>query len=250
MNIALVLSGGSGTRLGADIPKQYLEVGGKPVLSYCLEVLSAHAGIDAIHIVAESAWQGRILKWLEELGGKEKFRGFSAPGTNRQLSVFHGLTDMGRYAREADCVLIHDAARPLLSAALLSGCLEGIGGHDGVLPVLPMKDTVYASRDGKGISSLLRREEVFAGQAPEFFRFGKYYEANKKLLPEAILRINGSTEPAVLAGMDIAMIPGDEKNFKITTEADLERFREIVRERKVSAESGSRSQKGFARTGR
>lgn len=235
MNIALVLSGGTGIRLGTEIPKQYLEVGGKPVLSYCLEVLSAHAGIDAIHIVADPAWQGRIRQWLEEAGGKEKFRGFSAPGANRQLSVFHGLRDMETYAGEADGVLIHDAARPLLSADLIAGCLEAIRGHDGVLPVLPMKDTVYASRDGKRISSLLRREEVFAGQAPELFRFGKYYAANKGLLPEAILRINGSTEPAILAGMDIAMIPGDEKNFKITTAADLERFREIVREKQAES---------------
>ena len=230
MNIALVLSGGTGIRLGTDIPKQYLEVGGKPVLSWCLEVLAAHEGIDAIHIVADPAWQGQIREWLEEVDGGRKFRGFSAPGANRQLSIFHGLEDMESYAEEADSVLIHDAARPLLSEDLISDCLEGIRGHDGVLPVLPMKDTVYASRDGKRISSLLKREEVFAGQAPELFRFGKYYEANKKLLPEAILRINGSTEPAILAGLDIAMIPGDEKNFKITTGADLERFRRNVRE--------------------
>lgn len=233
MNIALLLSGGTGIRLGTDIPKQYLEVGGKPIISYCLEVLSAHAGIDAIHIVADPAWQGRIRQWLEEAGGEKKCRGFSVPGANRQLSVFHGLEDIGIYAGAQDSVLIHDAARPLLSAALLSECLAGMGGHDGVLPVLPMKDTVYASGDGKRISSLLKREEVFAGQAPELFRFGKYYEANKRLLPEAILRINGSTEPAILAGMDIAMIPGDEKNFKITTEADLERFRRIVQEDKA-----------------
>lgn len=230
MNIALVLSGGTGTRLGTDVPKQYLEVAGRPILSYCARVLSAHEGIDAIHIVADPAWQGRIREWLEEADGGRKFRGFSAPGVSRQLSIFHGLEDIACYAKDTDSVLIHDGARPLLSETLITGCLEGIRGHDGVLPVLPMKDTVYASRDGKKISSLLKREEVFAGQAPELFRFGKYYEANKRLLPDSILRINGSTEPAVLAGMDIAMIPGDEKNFKITTKADLERFREIMGE--------------------
>ena len=69
---------------------------------------------------------------------------------------------------------------------------------------------------------------VYAGQAPEVFRIGRYYEANRKLLPEEIYKINGSTEPAVLDGMDIVMIPGDEGNFKITTAGDLERFQEIV----------------------
>lgn len=94
--------------------------------------------------------------------------------------------------------------------------------------MLPMKDTVYLSKDGKVVTELLNRSEIFAGQAPEVFRFDKYYVANKILLPKRILEINGSTEPAIMAGMDIAMIPGDERNFKVTTRADLEKFREIV----------------------
>ena len=68
------------------------------------------------------------------------------------------------------------------------------------------------------------RKQVFAGQAPEVFKLGPYYEANRVLLPDEILKINGSTEPAVLAGMDIALIDGDEQNYKITTKEDLLRF--------------------------
>ncbi len=82
--------------------------------------------------------------------------------------------------------------------------------------------------DGIRISSLLERSRGFSGQAPELFVLGKYYEANRQLFPDAIFKINGSTEAAVMAGMDIAMIPEDERNFKITTAADLERFQEIV----------------------
>lgn len=95
-------------------------------------------------------------------------------------------------------------------------------------PVLPMKDTVYCSEDGRSITSLLDRSTVFAGQAPEVFLLGRYLQASRRLLPDAILRINGSTEPAIMGGMDIAMIPGDEGNFKITTREDLERFRRII----------------------
>lgn len=82
------------------------------------------------------------------------------------------------------------------------------------------------------MDSLLDRGTIYAGQAPEVFQIGRYYEANRKLLPDRILQINGSTEPAVMDGMDIAMIPGDEGNFKITTPGDLERFCRIVAERK------------------
>ena len=91
-----------------------------------------------------------------------------------------------------------------------------------------MKDTVYYSRDGYTVGKLLDRKTIYAGQAPEVFLLGKYYEANRRLLPDRILRINGSTEPAIMARMDIAMIPGDEGNFKITTRADLERFTKII----------------------
>lgn len=228
MNIALVLSGGTGTRLGADMPKQYIEVCGKPILIYCLETLFNSSVIDGIHIVAVKEWQDKILFWLEAYGLEDKFRGFSLPGENRQLSIYNGLKDIKEYADPKDLVLVHDGARPLLSSALIAECFEAIEDYDGVLPVLPMKDTVYLSKDGKQITALLKRSEVFAGQAPELFRLGAYYRANEGLLPDKILQINGSTEPAVLGDLKVAVIPGDEANFKITTPADLERFTNIV----------------------
>lgn len=228
MVTALLLSGGTGTRMGMGIPKQYIEVKGKPVIAYCLQTLLSHEGIDAVQVVADKMWRETILQCMASLrvqGAEEKFRGFSAPGKTRQLSILNGLEDIKKYAGDSDYVLIHDAARPLVSAKQISDCIEAVcSGHDGALPVLPMKDTVYLSGDGKTVTSLLDRKKVFAGQAPEIFALGKYYEANRALLPDRILEINGSTEPAVLAGMDIALIPGDEGNFKITTRADLERF--------------------------
>lgn len=227
MVTALLLSGGTGTRMGINTPKQYIEVKGRPIIFYCLQTLLSHEKIDAVQIVADPMWRDMILDCMKQLQN-DRFRGFSAPGENRQLSILNGLEDIRKYAEESDVVLIHDAARPLLSADMITACLEAAAGHDGVLPVLPMKDTVYYSEDGRRVSSLLERARIFAGQAPEAFVLGKYYEANRKLLPEHILQINGSTEPAILAGLDIAMIPGDEGNFKITTKADLERFQERV----------------------
>lgn len=244
MVAALVLSGGTGTRVGGEIPKQYIEVKGRPVIAYCLRTLLFHEGIDAVQIVAEEAWRETIRNCVEQLQeeeealkpggrGNSKFRGFSAPGKTRQLSILNGLEDIRAYAGDPDYVLVHDAARPLVTAKQISACIEAVcAGHDGALPVLPMKDTVYLSEEGRAVTSLLDRKKVFAGQAPEVFVLGKYYEANKALMPERILGINGSTEPAVLAGMDIAMIPGDEGNFKITTISDLKRFREIVEKEK------------------
>lgn len=225
MNIALILSGGVGSRLASDIPKQYIKVNDKPILCYCVETVSKSRSIDRIQIVADGKWQAQIREWLETADTEKKFCGFSAPGWNRQLSILNGLEDIKKYAADTDYVFIHDAARPRLSERQTADCLAAAQGHDGVIPALPMKDTLYASGDGRTITSLLDRGRIYAGQAPEAFRIGPYYEANQALLPEKIRKINGSTEPAVLAGLDIVMIPGDEDNYKITTYADLERFR-------------------------
>ncbi len=224
MNIALVLAGGTGSRVGGDVPKQYVLAAGKPVISYCMETLTNHEEIDAIQIVADRRWQEFILEHVP----KDKLRGFSPEGENRQMSILHGLEDIRKYASDEDWVLVHDAARPMVRAEQIHDCLVAAFGHDGVIPVLPMKDTVYSSQDGKTISSLLDRSRIFAGQAPELFQLGVYYKANIRLLPDQIKKINGSTEPAILAGCDMAMIPGEEENFKITTGEDLRRFRRLV----------------------
>lgn len=226
-NVILLLSGGTGTRMGAKIPKQYIEIKGRPLFSYALAGMKA-SGVDAVQVVAASEWREHILSEFGCAGLMPLFRGFSTPGVNRQLSIYNGLQDIKVYAALDSLVMVHDAARPYLTEAMVRGYFMAADGHDGALPVLPMKDTVYQSKDGKVISGLLNRDELFAGQAPEVYRLGKYLAANERLLPDDILRINGAAEPAIMAGMDIAIVDGEEKNFKITTPADLERFREMV----------------------
>lgn len=225
MNLALILAGGTGTRLGADVPKQYIEIKNRPIIAYCMDTFFNSEKVDAVWVVAENPWHEYIEKQVSEQQNSEKFHGFALPGANRQLSILNGLRKMKAEAKEDDLVIVHDAARPCLTKKLLQECICEAEGHDGVLPVLPMKDTVYYSKDGVHVSGLLQRSNVLAGQAPEVFRYGKYLEANQALLPEKILQVNGSTEPAVLAGMDIVTIPGDEKNYKVTTQEDLKCFR-------------------------
>ena len=224
MNIALVLAGGTGTRLGADIPKQYIEVHGKMIIDYCLETMEHSNDIAEVWIVADEMWREHIKK-------VDKFNGYACPGRNRQLSIYNGLKaieeSLTGEEKEVN-VLVHDAARPFLTEKLIRECVKAVEGHDGVLPVLPMKDTVYYSEDGKVISSLINRDKLYAGQAPELFRLQPYIQANEALLPDKILLVNGSTEPAIMAGMDIVMIPGDENNYKITTKTDMKRFTEMM----------------------
>ena len=255
MNIAIILSGGTGTRIRSDIPKQYMEVEGHTMIADSLQTFFAHPEIDAVQVVAHESWHAFIRKQAEQAHRRaferrraprrkraddgshlpdEKFRGFSAPGEIRALSIVNALRDLKETASEDDIVIIHDAARPFVSAELITRLIEAASAHDGAMPVLPMKDTVYLlpEQDGgteKGTLQLLPRARVVAGQAPEAFRFGKYLEANEALMPEKILAIKGSTEVAVLHGMDIAVIDGEEADFKITSEEDLARYREELR---------------------
>ena len=226
-NVILLLSGGTGTRVGAKIPKQYIDVKGRPLFSYALAGMKASC-VDGVQVVAASEWHEQILSEFERAGLMPLFKGFSSPGVNRQLSIYNGLQDIKAYAALESLVMVHDAARPYLTESMVQSYFMAADGHDGALPVLPMKDTIYQSKDGRVISGLLNRDELFAGQAPEVYRLGKYLSANEKILPDDILRINGAAEPAIMAGMDIAIVDGEEKNFKITTPADLERFREMV----------------------
>lgn len=226
MNIAIMLSGGIGSRIGGEIPKQYLKINEKRIIYYSLDAIINSKYIDKICIVANREWQSNLDKELS-LDAKEKLLGYAEPGENRQLSILSGL----RFIKEAlpavgdeDIVLIHDAARPYLTEDMIKNYIEALAGHDGVIPVLPMKDTVYVSEDGKTISALVERKTIFAGQAPEVFKFNKYLEANERLIPEKILSINGSTEPAIMACMDIVMVAGEEKNIKITTKEDIEKI--------------------------
>lgn len=229
MVTALILAGGTGARFGSDIPKQYVQVCGKALIEYCLETIFACDKIDKVRLVVAECWRAQVGKMVDRYDYNNRFAGFSTPGLNRQLSIMNGLKDMSGDCDISDYVLIHDAARPFVEQKDLYELIMAAVGHDGAIPVLPMKDTVYISRDGVRISELVDREVIYAGQSPEIFVYGKYLRANENL--QDIMRINGSTEPAVMAGMDIVMLQGNERNFKVTTQQDMSRCISILEKR-------------------
>ena len=218
MAIAIILSGGTGLRASTDIPKQYIEVNNIPVIADSINVFEGHEDIFKYVIVAADKWTDYITKFTGE-----KFIGFAPAGETRQLSILNGLKVLSNIAADDDTIIIHDAARPFVSADTISALVNACKTHDGAMPALPVKDTIYI-RKGNKVHSLIDRDTIISGQAPEAFLYKKYLEANEALLPEKIMSIKGSTEPAFMAGMDVAVIDGDENNFKITTKEDLERY--------------------------
>lgn len=231
MNIAILLSGGVGSRMGVDIPKQYIEVNERPIISYCTETFFSIKTIDVVIIVVAEDWLNYVKNVIGSLVPQKPVF-FAAPGETRQYSIYNGLrVAKGQGACDDDIVIIHDAARPLVSCNLINSCLQGCKDADGVLPVIPVKDTLYRSIDGEHITNLLNRNELFAGQAPEAFRFGGYLALHEQMSREELLKTNGSTEIAYKGGLKVKLIKGDEMNFKITTPEDLTNFEGIISQR-------------------
>ena len=232
MNIAIILAGGTGSRVGREVPKQFIELAGEMMLIRSMKPLADSPYINNMIIVADGKWHEKIEDAIaDEPQVSEKMLGFAMPGENRQLSIYNGLKkieEMG-LSDMTDYVVVHDGARPFVTEKTIEDSFAQFTMHEGAMPVLPMSDTVYFSHTGTKVDKLLDRSSIFAGQAPETFDYKKYLKANEALMPDKILLIKGSTEPAIMAGMDIAMFPGDQRNFKITTGMDLERAEEILK---------------------
>lgn len=226
MNSAIILAGGKGKRMGlGGVPKQYLMWEEKPLILYSLQAFQQNKKIDRIYIAADRSWRDFISGYL---GRYEitKFTAYADPGTERQLSIYNALLliEERKEAQKDDIVVIHDAARPLVTQELIDQCLEIEDPYDGILPVLPVKDTCYISKDGNFISDVPDREKLYFGQAPESFRFGPYLSIHKSADQEVLSKVRGSSEFAFFMGLKIKMVPGDENNFKITTNEDFDRF--------------------------
>ena len=228
MVYALILSGGKGVRLGGDIPKQYIEVGGKPVIGYSLDTFQKHEKIDGIVIVADTSWQDYLSKYIEN-NGISKFSVFAPAGISRTHSILNGMKALKDINAEDDAiVIVHDAARPGVTDSIIDGCVAGLDENDCAMPVLPVKDTVYLSKDHKTISSLLKRDELVAGQAPESVRLGQYYGIISAKTDEELMSISGTSAVVYESGLKVGLFEGSEKNYKITTTADLEKFRREI----------------------
>lgn len=231
MNYAVILSGGVGSRMQTDgTPKQYLEVCNKPVLAYTLEKFENCAAIDSIVIVAETEWQSTIKEWIAQYH-ISKFCAFAVPGVQRQGSILNGLNSCMQFnPSKDDLVIIHDAARPLVTDDMICKCLNAAKEYGGCMPVLPVTDTIYQSMNGTDIVGLLDRNTLYAGQAPEAFRLVEYTQINRAVTIEELNSYKGTSEIAYKYGMKIHLIPGDENNFKLTTPKDLEKFVHICKE--------------------
>lgn len=230
MTAGVILAGGTSERLTEfGKPKQFVEVGGLPLIMYCIASFENCKDIDIIVIVAPKDRRGE-LKGLIEKYGAVKLHIFALPGMSRQHSICNAL--LALKSRNPDYVVIHDAARPILPSKDISECIAAAkaSGYDGATPTLPVNETVYRSADGESITGLLNRDELRVGQTPECYDYAKYLQANMALDDDEIAAVRGSSEIAFRAGMKIHLYKGNPLNIKITALADLVGFKSAIEE--------------------
>lgn len=213
--------------MGLEVPKQYIRVNGKPIILYSYLKFSECTRINSITFVVSPKWEG----FVKEAIGDYPFKGpvfFANAGVSRQHSVLNGLRAIRDFANDQDVVFIHDAVRPLFPISIVEDAIRACKDYDGALPVISVKDATYHSSDGEKLSSILPRDELFSGQSPECFNYGRILNAHALFSNDEISAIRGSTELAYKAGLSIRFIPGSEQNFKITTIEDLYLYKQLV----------------------
>ena len=214
MTIAVLLSGGTGSRLGEDTPKQYLEVGGMPMISYGIRTLSEHPDIDGIQIVAAGEWQEQLRLWINEADVNRKFRGFSVPGETRQLSILNGLRDVRTYSSEEDAVLIHDAARPFIDKDTICATISAVVDKKAVVVCAPAIDTIKIVDEFGKIKNTTKREVTYHAQTPQAFDYSLIYKVHQSLEAQGGFTDDSSMLEAL--GEDVFVVQGLHKNKKIT----------------------------------
>ena len=212
--IALIVAGGSGQRFGAERPKQYLDLAGKPVLRRTVEAFLRHPQVCGVRVVIDPAWRDAYDAAVDGLGLPDPVPG----GASRQDSVRNGLEALTADGAP-DLVLIHDAARPLIDEATIGAVIAALDAQPGAIAAVPVADTLKRGSGGS-IDTTVDREGLWRAQTPQGFLFPAILEAHRAA---AGLSLTDDAAVAERAGLAVALVPSKEDNFKVTTPDDLTR---------------------------
>lgn len=218
---ALVLAAGSGSRFGADRPKQFLALAGVPIVARALRAFAAHPRVARVLAVGPAEAIAAACPDFPKSG-------IVPGGATRQASARTGLEALA--ADRPDAVLIHDAARPLVPGRVIDAVCDALAaGAEAVLPALPVTDTLKRALDGVVVGTV-PREGLWRVQTPQGFRFGPILAAHRAAAGQA-LTDDGAVAEA--AGMTVRLVPGAEENLKVTTPEDLARAEALLAARLV-----------------
>ena len=219
---AIVLSAGVGSRMKSDIPKQYMDLEGKPVIYYSLKAFE-DAGFSSIVLVCGKDDVDYCQKEIVEKHGLENVTAIVPGGKERYHSVFEGLKAVG----ESDYVFIHDGARPMLTQEIIDRLKKAVVEEGAAVAGMPVKDTIKIVDEQAYVTDTPERQFVWQVQTPQCFSFSIIYEAYKSVIQdeEEGWSIPKITDDAMIleyaTDHEVKMVEADYRNIKITTPEDL-----------------------------
>jgi len=231
MNIALIVAAGSGSRMGnADKPKQFLPIYGKPLMIHTIEAFEVHDEIDAIVVVTNEAYIDQVKVWCKQydLG---KIKAVVSGGNSRQISVFNGLQAVKAISKDPknDIVLIHDAARPLISQRIITDNIRVCEKYDAVDTVIKASDTIVRSVNEETISDIPARNELYQGQTPQSFKLSLILDAHEYVKTHEVNNVTDDCKLVLSLGKEVRLVEGSKQNFKITTFDDLMMLKALLK---------------------
>lgn len=235
MNIALIIAGGSGNRMGQDIPKQFMHVDGCPIIIHTLKAFQDHPGIDGIAVVCLQGWETVLQSYANQFSITKLKWIF--PGGNSGMESIHngiyGLKDVG--CMDEDLVLIHDAVRPLLPQDIISSNIAICKQYGYAITGIKCREAILESEDGFSSTTSIPRDTLIRTQTPQTFRLGNIIRAHEEAKTKGIKdSVASCTLMAELGGREMHIVPGSEKNIKVTTVEDLEMIKALMHVQKDS----------------
>ena len=226
MNIAIIIAGGVGNRLGAPVPKQFVEVLGKPVIAYTLEHFQNHPEIDAIELVCVNGYQGH-LQTIAEKYGISKLLQIVKGGSEYERSIMNGVAGLEGIAKPEDLVMIHWSASPFISREMITDNIR-VCKEKGNAITASYSYLLYGTNDGDCAKKAINRESFMTLSAPQSFLYKNivdlYKQVEDKNLFETIEEHHTTVFMAEL-GIPLYFSKGSHTNIKITTKEDLDLFR-------------------------
>jgi 2-C-methyl-D-erythritol 4-phosphate cytidylyltransferase len=220
--VAVIPAGGKGTRSGFNIPKQYLKIKGKELITYTLEVLQKNRSVDEI-IISADPFYFKLLNKIKKKYSFSKLSGIVKAGKERQDSVYNGLNSLS--ASSGDLILVHDAVRPLLPAKILSDAIKTAIEKGNTVVCLKAKDTLIRGNDL--VEKYLDRDEVCYVQTPQIFEYSLLKKAMDKAFKD---KFKGTDESMLVRRLNekINIVEGSVFNFKVTSQEDIKLLSKLI----------------------
>ena len=226
-NIALIIAGGSGNRMGQNIPKQFLTVNERPVIVYTLEAFQNHPEIDEIAVVCIEGWEQVLWAYAKQFN-IDKLQYIAPGGENGQASIRNGVFELEKHFDREDIVLIHDAIRPMVSAEIISDNIRVAREFGNAVTVVPCAEAMMQTEDGTVSTGSYPRDRLKRTQTPQAFHLGQICDLHRDALKAGITHSIASCTLMIEMGKQVYFSAGSEKNIKLTTVEDIDIFKALL----------------------